>query len=177
MPSALFALLLFVLSGSPAIPGAPASATTSDASPLTDVEYDGPSWVWPVEGSRDVTEDFHAPSHDYGPGHRGIDVGASVGAVVRTPADGVVAFRGVVVDRPLITIEHGSGLVTTLEPVDSMLMPGDAVARGEQVGTVATGGHTRTGDLHLGVRWNDVYVNPLVLFETVPRAILLPCCE
>lgn len=132
--------------------------------------------MWPIDGAREITATFRAPSHDYGPGHRGVDLAASVGAVVRAPADGVVAFRGVVVDRPLITIEHGSGLVTTLEPVESELTPGAPVTRGEHIGTVATGGHTPAEELHLGVRWNDVYINPLVLFEMVPRAILLPCC-
>lgn len=134
-------------------------------------------WRWPVEGVRQVTEFFHAPAHDYGPGHRGIDLAAPDGTVVHAPADGVVAFRGVVVDRPLITIDHGSGVVTTFEPVTSTLEPGSAISAGDEIGVVATGGHSPAGEMHLGVRWNDVYINPLLMFQKVPRAILLPCCH
>src|SRR5690606_28803595 len=111
-----------------------------------------------------------------GPGHRGLDVTAPVGTTVRAPADGVVAFRGVVVDRPLITIEHGSAIVTTFEPVASTLDPGLVVTAGSEIGTVATGGHTATGEMHVGVRWMGVYINPQLMFGDVPRAILLPCC-
>jgi murein DD-endopeptidase MepM/ murein hydrolase activator NlpD len=101
---------------------------------------------------------------------------APVGAVVHAPADGVVAFRGTVVDRPLVTIDHGHGIVTTFEPLESTLTPGTTVAAGQEIGTVARGGHTPSGELHLGVRYDDVYINPMLMFGEVPRAILLPCC-
>jgi len=130
-------------------------------------------WLWPVAGARSVVEPFRAPAHDYGPGHRGMDIAAT--GEVRAPADGVVAFRGVVVDRPLLTIDHGDGLVTTLEPMQSALAPGTAVRRGDVVGTSASGGHAPSGTLHVGVRWNGVYINPMLLFGDVPRAVLLPC--
>jgi murein DD-endopeptidase MepM/ murein hydrolase activator NlpD len=134
-------------------------------------------WLWPVNVRREVTEPFRAPAHDYGPGHRGMDIAAAPGAVVHAPADGVVAFRGVVVDRPLLTIDHGSGFVTTFEPLESALAAGDAVSVGDEIGTVAVGGHTEPGAMHLGVRWNGAYINPMPLFGEVPRAVLLPCCD
>ncbi|WP_238439352.1 M23 family metallopeptidase [Microbacterium sp. JZ31] len=101
---------------------------------------------------------------------------AEVGSDALAPASGTVAFSGTVVDRPLLTIDHGGGLVTTLEPVLSDLSPGDAVSRGDVVGQVAAGGHAAPGSLHLGVRLNGEYVNPLLLLGGVPRAVLLPCC-
>ncbi|WP_313355689.1 M23 family metallopeptidase [Microbacterium sp.] len=135
------------------------------------------TWEWPVDGARSVVEPFRAPAHEYGPGHRGMDVAAVAGADVRAPAAGVVAFRGTVVDRPLITIDHGGGRVSTWEPVASALSPGDVVSAGDLIGTVAAGGHAERGTLHVGVRLDVRYVNPLPLFGEVPRAILLPCCE
>lgn len=134
-------------------------------------------WLWPVGGARRIVEPFRAPEHDYGPGHRGMDIAGAAGTPVIAPADGVVAFRGTVVDRPLLTIEHDAGLVSTFEPLDSALSPGDAVAAGDLIGTVATGGHTAAGTLHVGVRLDDRYINPLPLFGDIPRAVLLPCCS
>lgn len=149
----------------------PVPATGEDADP-----EDGlPSWAWPVV-TREVIVPFRAPAHEYGAGHRGIDIAATPGEVVRSPADGIVAFRGAVVDRQLLTIDHGSGLVTTFEPLVSTLNPGDIVAAGDEIGTVDVGGHARPGTLHLGVRLDGDYINPMLLFGGVPRAVLLPCC-
>ena len=134
-------------------------------------------WRWPVDAAREVAEPYQAPEHDYGPGHRGVDIVAGAGAIVRAPANGVVVFRGVVVDRPLLTLDHGGGIVSTFEPVASELVPGAIVEAGDEIGTVATGGHSAAGHLHIGVRLNGSYINPMLMFGDVPRAILLPCCE
>jgi murein DD-endopeptidase MepM/ murein hydrolase activator NlpD len=136
-----------------------------------------PPWRWPVAAPREVLEPFRAPAHDYGPGHRGIDIAAPPGSTAVAPSDGVVAFRGVVVDRPLITVDHGSGYVTTFEPLDSDLAVGTPVKAGDELGTVAVGGHTATGALHIGVRLDGTYINPMLMFGEVPRAVLLPCCD
>ena len=135
------------------------------------------TWQWPVTGA--VSRPFQQPAHAYGPGHRGIDIAvASAGEIaVHAPADGVIAYAGTVVDRPIVTIDHGDGLVTTLEPVASSRGAGDAVSAGDVVGTLGRGGHVRAGELHLGVRRDGEYINPLVLLAEVPRAVLLPCCE
>lgn len=133
-------------------------------------------WRWPVEGPREVVDPFRAPPHEYGPGHRGVDLPAPVGSVIQAPAPGLVAFRGTVVDRPLLTIEHDGGYLTTFEPLVSELSPGESVVAGQPLGLVSVGGHTAPGLLHLGVRWNNAYINPMILFGEVPRAVLLPCC-
>ncbi len=133
----------------------------------------GLGWVWPVERVQ-VVRAYEAPAHAYGLGHRGIDVAS--GEVVRSPADGHVAFAGEVAGRPVVTIDHGGGLVTTLEPVVSDVAVGDAVARAAPVGRLAAGGHTAPGTLHFGVRLDGEYINPLRLLGGVPRAVLLPCC-
>ncbi len=137
---------------------------------------DLPRWRWPLLGTRAVVEPFRAPAHEYGAGHRGVDLVSSVGAIAVAPADGVIAFRGTVVDRPLLTITHADGLVTTFEPLRSTLDPGDAVSAGQEIGTVDVGGHTPAGALHIGVRRDGAYINPLLLFGDIPRSILLPCC-
>lgn len=162
------------------IAGVLLAAAPASASPQPRVPKPAASsayWVWPVEGRRVVIEHFRASAQPWSSGHRGMDIAVGSDAAVRAPAPGVVAFRGYVVDRPLLTISHAGGLVTTLEPVSSELSPGDVVAAGETVGTLDRGGHTPAGALHVGVRWHGDYINPLLLFGGVPRAILLPCCE
>lgn len=133
-----------------------------------------PPWVWPG-GVAQVVRAYEQPPTPYEAGHRGIDVAVATGEIV-APADGVVAFRGVVVDRPLITIDHGGGLVSTLEPVESELSPGEVVGRGQMVGTISRGGHTVKGALHLGARLDGDYINPLALLGAAERPVLLPCC-
>lgn len=134
------------------------------------------AWRWPLADGVRIVRPWAAPAHAYAPGHRGLDLQAQPGAEALAPASGVIAFRGRVVDRPLVTIDHGGGLVTTLEPVESDLSPGDVVERGQVVGHVAMGGHVEPGALHFGVRLDGEYVNPMLLLGGVPRAILLPCC-
>lgn len=167
-PLLLAAMLTIALGSGPAA-----------AAPVDRLRHDSahPRWEWPLAGAREIVQQYRAPAHDYGPGHRGIDVAAASGASVSAPADGVVAFRGVVVDRPLLTIDHGDGYITTLEPLRSALRPGETVDAGETVGVVAAGGHTDAGALHIGVRLEHVYINPMLMFGPVPRAVLLPCCE
>jgi murein DD-endopeptidase MepM/ murein hydrolase activator NlpD len=132
-------------------------------------------WAWPLEGFR-LEHGFEAPAHRYGPGHRGIDLRADPSAPVRAPADGTIAFSGPVAGRGILTIDHGGGLVTTLEPVESELRAGATVIRGQTVGTVSVGGHVEPGALHFGVRLDGEYINPLLMLGDVPRAVLLPCC-
>jgi murein DD-endopeptidase MepM/ murein hydrolase activator NlpD len=133
-------------------------------------------WVWPLAGFR-IAQPYRAPADEYGPGHRGIDLTPLSAGPVRAPAAGVVAFSGRVADRDVLTIDHGGGLVTTLEPVESALAAGTAVERGEVVGRLGLGGHAAPGDLHFGVRRDGAYINPLLLLGGVPRAVLLPCCR
>lgn len=132
-------------------------------------------WVWPSTALR-LVRPFQAPAHAYGAGHRGIDLDAVHSLELRSPAAGSVAFVGPVAGRGILTIDHGDGLVTTLEPIDTDLRPGAMLRAGDAVGTVALGGHAAAGVVHFGVRLHGEYINPMLLLGGVPRAVLLPCC-
>lgn len=132
------------------------------------------AWAWPVAPPFGIVGDYVAPPHAYGAGHRGIDIAVRGETSVRAPDDGVVAFAGTVVDRGVVTIDHGSGLVSTLEPVEPTVEAGERVRRGEVVGALSVGGHADSGTLHLGARLYGEYLNPLVLLDAMPRAVLLP---
>ncbi len=97
------------------------------------------------------------------------------GAPVISPAAGTVSFVGIVVDRPVITIDHGNGLRSSFEPVASALTAGSAVAEGDVLGYVRTG-HCGPAPpcLHWGVRQGDDYVNPLAFVTDLRPSVLLP---
>lgn len=167
-----------LITGLVAIPhsGATTAASAWPVASAQSADLASLGWVWPAERFR-IERKYIAPAHAYGPGHRGIDLDLRGGVDVRSPADGVVAFVGAVAGRGVLTIDHGGGLVTTLEPVVGELVPGTRVQRGEAVATLALGGHAAAGRLHFGVRLNGDYINPLLLLGGVPRAVLLPCCN
>lgn len=123
---------------------------------------------------RAIVRAFEAPATPYAAGHRGIDLIATAGTPVVAAADGTVSFAGAVVDRPVLSISSPGGLVASIEPVTALVAEGDTVVAGERVGAVATGGHCSSACVHFGVRLHGQYVNPLVLLESLPRAILLP---
>lgn len=132
------------------------------------------AWSWPATPPFGIVRDYAAPAHPYGPGHRGIDIVVRGDTSIHSPDDGVIAYAGRVVDRGVVTIDHGEGIVSTLEPVDATLQAGARVERGEVVGSLALGGHAEPGTLHLGARLKGEYLNPLVLLDAMPRAVLLP---
>ena len=132
----------------------------------------GPSWAWPVAAPHEIVRPFVAPATPYAPGHRGIDVRAP-GGTVFAPAAGVVHFVGVVVDRPVLSIRHPGGLISSYEPVESPLAAGATVRRGDVIGSVVPG-HCASPCLHFGVRLDGEYVNPLLLLGGLPYSVLLP---
>ena len=99
---------------------------------------------WPLEpgeqpGPPSVLTPFRPPAHQYGPGHRGVDLAGSVGQPVLAAGDGVVAFADVLAGRGVVSVEHPGGLRTTYEPVEPAVRPGQPVRRGEPLGSLAAG--------------------------------------
>jgi len=126
----------------------------------------------PVEGA--VLRLFDAPAQRWSSGHRGVDLAAGVGEVVRSPAAGVVSFSGTVVDRGVVTITHPDGLRSSLEPVVGAPVAGTTVDAGDEVGTVQRSGHcAREACVHWGVRRGQTYLDPLELLGVDP-VVLLP---
>jgi murein DD-endopeptidase MepM/ murein hydrolase activator NlpD len=131
----------------------------------------GATWDWPVTGPHAIVRPYVAPPTPYGAGHRGVDLAS--GTELRAPADGVVHFAGVVVDRGVLSIDHGGGVLSSYEPVTTDLVAGDVVRRGDVIATIDPG-HCSEPCVHLGVRVDGEYVSPLLYLGGVPRAVLLP---
>jgi hypothetical protein len=116
-------------------------------------------WRRPVPGA--VARPFSYGADPFRAGwHRGVDLAAPPGTVVRAACSGVVATA-----RPgLLTLRCGPWRVTHLPLASVSVVEGAAVRAGRSVGTLGTSGE-HTG-LHLGVRRAGdrfAYVDPVPL--------------
>ncbi len=142
---------------------APAEATTA-------VVLDAP--VEPIT----VTSLASLPPQNWLAGHRGIDLEAYVGDTVTASAAGEVTYVGIVVDRPVVSVQYAGGLVSSVEPVDALVRVGDVVRAGDNLGTVtADAGHCAPARcVHWGLRREGVYVDPLDYLRGFGPVRLLP---
>lgn len=158
--------------GSPAAPfGSPAAPF---GSPVVVGAMSSARWVWPSDAPQTVVHPFAPPSTRWGSGHRGVDLAAVVGGSIRAPADGQVAFSGMVAGRPVVVIAHPGGLRSTFEPVSATVSVGALVRQSEVIGLLsAQPGHCAPAScLHWGVLRGEVYLDPLSLISG--RVVLLP---
>lgn len=119
----------------------------------------GVPWSWPTPTPVPVLRRFDPPEQRWRAGHRGVDLDVDVGSEVLAPADGVVTWAGTVVDRGVVSVQHGP-VRSTFEPVEALVTRGQHVVRGQVLGRVVEG-HT-PGALHWGARVAaDTYVDPL----------------
>ncbi len=133
-------------------------------------------WSWPLAPDPTVLRQFAAPPSPWLPGHRGADLSASPGQGVLAPADAVVAFSGMVVDRGVLTLDHASGLRTSYEPVLGVLPVGARVSQGQVVAVVTSQRSHCSPDtcLHWGLRRGATYLDPLPLVVGRGPPVLLP---
>ena len=107
-------------------------------------------------------------------GHRGVDLASDTEAAIRAPADGTVSFSGKVVDREVLSIDHGAGYISAFEPVESKLEVSDTVTAGDLIAVLNTyddgSTHCDSPCLHWGVRLHGEY---LMVGELEP-SVLLP---
>ncbi len=102
--------------------------------------------------------------------HRGIDIGAPMGADVRAPVTGIVSFVGQLPhEGRCLTIRTEGGYSITLVHLGSIALgAGTAVDEGEVVGTIGPSGEPEGPEpyVHLGIRLTadpNGYVDPLSL--------------
>jgi murein DD-endopeptidase MepM/ murein hydrolase activator NlpD len=165
---------------------APVADAERSSSPLAAAAQRGgrvPALRMPVAGP--VVRGFEARAGPFGPGHRGIDIAAPPGERVRAPAAGRVVFAGTVAGTAWVSLLVAPGVLVTVGPV---LDP--AVTRGRRVRAHTTVGRLGPGHgvealarwfpsgegatLHLGVRVDGVYVDPLAYLVDRPRPRLAP---
>ncbi|MDC5697924.1 M23 family metallopeptidase [Intrasporangium calvum] len=159
----------------PTPPREPAPPVGSAAPHADPPDGSSRGWRWPLAPQPEVVHPFDPPKHRWEPGHRGVDLRASVGQEVHSPEAGEVAFASRLAGRSVLVVRHTSGLRSTFEPVESLLRVGAQVAKGEIVGRVS-GEPTHCDPatcLHWGVLRGREYLDPLALLGR-PPVVLLP---
>jgi len=161
----------------PVAPVAPSVAShAGSAEPAPGGAVPRGEFGWPLPGVPNVVRPFDQPEHPYGPGHRGVDLGGGNGQQVLAAGAGIVAFAGLVAGTPVISVDHPNGLRTTYEPAVAVVVAGQPVARGQQIGVLLAGHHPDcqpAACLHWGVRRGQEYLDPLWLLAP-GRVRLLP---
>lgn len=135
----------------------------------------GSAFRWPLDGVPRLVRRFDPPPLPWSPGHRGVDLVGSSGALVRAAGPGVVLFAGLVAGTPVVSVSHAGGLRTTYQPVQATVRAGDHLAAGDPIGTLlpAHPGCPVEACLHWGLRRGELYLDPLALLG-LGRVRLLP---
>jgi murein DD-endopeptidase MepM/ murein hydrolase activator NlpD len=133
-----------------------------------------PGFRWPLAGHPTVVTPFRPPARPWLPGHRGVDLAATPGAIVVAAGDGTVRFAGVVAGVGVVSVDHANGLRTTYEPIRPSVRAGQQIGAGTTLGTLVPGhpGCPVPACLHWGLRRGDVYLNPLALLGLAPVRLL-----
>jgi len=99
--------------------------------------------------------------------HSGMDIAAPTGTPVITPIAGTVTNIGdYFFNGNSVFIDHGQGLITMYLHLNSInVKEGDALQRGDLLGTVGATGRVTGPHLHWGISLNDARVDP-ALFLT-----------
>jgi murein DD-endopeptidase MepM/ murein hydrolase activator NlpD len=123
------------------------------------------TYAWPVEGP--VIRSFEPPSDPFGPGHRGIDIGAPFATPLVAAQDGVVAFAGWVGGSLFISIDHDDGVRSTYSWLSAVEVDeGQTLVRGQAIGRTGQGHpDVPTPHLHFGTRIGTTYIDPMLMLE------------
>ena len=129
---------------------------------------------WPLRPPPAVARGFDAPSPDWQPGHRGVDLPGTPGQPVYAAGPATVVFAGSLAGRPVVSLAHPGGLRTSYEPVRPGVRVGQRVTAETVIGELVAG-HAGCGSaacLHWGAMWGPAsgarYVDPLGLLKSTP---------
>ena len=118
------------------------------------------SWIWPTSGS--ITQRFY-------PWHKGLDIANKSGGVILAADSGVVVMAGWpdnVGYGNRILIDHGNGYQTLYAHLSKVsVQPGQAVNRGNVIGTMGSTGRSTGVHLHFEIRSSSGNINPLSVLK------------
>lgn len=129
---------------------------------------------WPLRPRPVVVRVFDAPSPNWQPGHRGVDLAGDPEQAVYAAGDATVVFAGVLAGLPVVSLAHPGGLHTSYQPVRALVRAGQVVVSGSVIGELLAGhpGCPAVACLHWGAMWGPAsradYVDPLGLLVSTP---------
>ena len=135
--------------------------------------YEEPSYLFPLTTAEVFapfsTEPVYSPiMRDYR-SHRGVDIAAKAGDTVRAITEGEVTKTGYdILLGNFVEITHGDIVATYAGLGDTLLVKeGEFVTGGVAVGSVYSvpGEENDTPHLHLEMKQNGAYIDPMSLFE------------
>ena len=140
----------------------------------SDLPYFIDSFTWPAVGpisgvygsQRILNGEPRAP-------HMGLDIAAPRGSPVLAAASGTVSLaeRDLFFTGGTIIIDHGYGLATTYQHMDSIAVSvGQHVAAGEPIGTLGATGRVTGPHLHWALNWYEVRLDPALVMGPMPAA-------
>lgn len=138
------------------------------------VHADGVRLDWPLRPPPAVTRAFDAPSPDWKPGHRGVDLSGVPGQPVFAAGTATVVFAGLLAGRPVVSLAHPGGLRTSYEPVHAAVRTGQLVTAQTTIGALLPGHGSCPAPacLHWGAMWGPAaradYVDPRGLLKSTP---------
>jgi murein DD-endopeptidase MepM/ murein hydrolase activator NlpD len=136
------------------------TAALSPAATIAEPSSFSGGFIWPVSGP--VIGRFGPVSE--GRVNDGIDIAVPVGTPFRAASDGVIAYvgSGVAGYGGLILIRHGGGWITAYgHAAEASVTRGQAVKRGQIIGTSGETGTATRPQLHFEIRQKRTPVDPL----------------
>src|ERR1700743_814976 len=127
---------------------------------------------WPLRPPPAIARGFDAPTPDWHPGHRGVDLAGAPGQPVYATGSATVVFAGLLAGRPVVSLAHPGGLHTSYEPVRAGVQVGQPVTAQPVLRALVAGppGCRSAACLHWGAMWGPAsdahYVDPLGLLES-----------
>jgi murein DD-endopeptidase MepM/ murein hydrolase activator NlpD len=99
--------------------------------------------------------------------HQGLDFRASIGTPVEAMNSGrVIIAREMFYEGGFVVIDHGCGLATLYMHLDRInVSEGERVRRSQIIGDSGSTGRATGPHLHVGVRWQGIYVDPEALLR------------
>ena len=121
-------------------------------------------FVWPVAGRiSGVYGSQRVLNGEPRQPHLGVDIAAPAGTPIIAPADGVVSLvqDDMFFTGGTVAIDHGLGVGTIYVHLSAILVkPGQRVKRGQVIGRVGKTGRATGPNLHWGLNWFDVRLDP-----------------
>lgn len=140
-----------------------------NASALSAPDKAPTNFGYPLKSTK-IIKGFQASANQYGPGHRGTDFEASPGTAVYSIAPAQVIFVGSVNGHLYISLDHGSGIVSTYSVGTKAVKEGEVIEKGKLLGTVGKPlENDAENTFHFSMRVNDKYVDPMLYITgTIP---------